>query len=111
MPQVFREGVPLERESLRGICESGASPPQQAVENLLSARLLKKVQMQGGAPGTRPPGWVRRKAYLVRTSQRRVPIARWATHPEDGYPADGLFSAAYHGDAPRRTWPGEAIGN
>jgi hypothetical protein len=28
------------------------------LNNLLLARLLKKVQMQGGAPGTRPPGWV-----------------------------------------------------
>ena len=38
---------------------------------------IKKVQMQGAAPGTHPPGWApirmgsRCEAYLARTSQRR----------------------------------------
>ena len=34
-------------------------------------RLLKKVQMRGGAPGTHPQDGCRREAYFVRTSQRR----------------------------------------
>ncbi len=38
------------------------------LKDLLLTRLLKKVQMQGGAPGTHPPDGCRREAYLGRTS-------------------------------------------
>jgi KipI family sensor histidine kinase inhibitor len=60
------------------------------LENALLARLLKQVQMQGGAPGTRPPGWppirmgTRCEAYLVRTPQRRASAP--GADPEDGRP-------------------------
>ncbi len=50
------------------------------LKSLLSARPLKKVQMQGGAPGTHPPDGCRREAYSGRTSQHR-------TQPSVGYPA------------------------
>jgi hypothetical protein len=61
--------------------------PSRLLKNPLSLRLLKKVQMQGGAPGTRPQDGCRREAYLrVRRSaarERGVPIRemgprRWA---------------------------------
>jgi hypothetical protein len=42
------------------------------LKNPFSPRLLKKVQMQGGAPGTHPQDGCRCEAYLVRTPQRRA---------------------------------------
>jgi hypothetical protein len=55
------------------------------VKNQLLARLLKKVQMQGGAPGTHPPGWV----------QTRGVLGPYAAAPrERANAADGPFSAA-----------------
>ena len=52
---------------------------KRLLKNLLLPRLLKKVQMQGGAPGTRPQDGCRCEAYFVRTPQRRA-SAR-GTHP------------------------------
>jgi len=40
--------------------------------NSFTPRLLKKIQMQGGAPGTHPSGWVQARGVLTRTSQRRA---------------------------------------
>ena len=42
------------------------------LKHLFSFRLLKKVQMQGDAPGTHPQDGCRCEAYLVRTPQRRA---------------------------------------
>jgi len=42
------------------------------LKNPFSTRLLKKVQLQGGTPGTHPEDGCRCEAYLVRTSQRRA---------------------------------------
>ena len=46
--------------------------PSRMLKNPSSPRLLKKVQMQGGAPGTHPQDGCRCEAYLVRTPQRRA---------------------------------------
>jgi hypothetical protein len=55
------------------------------LKNPFSPRLLKKVQMQGGAPGTHPPGWV----------QVRGVLGPYAAAPrERTNAADGPFSAA-----------------
>ena len=62
--------------------ERGSGCPSRMLKNSFSARLLKKVQMQGGAPGTHPQDGCRCEAYLVRTSQRRASAP--GTHPEDG---------------------------
>jgi len=54
------------------------------LKNSFSARLLKKVQMQGGAPGTRPPGWVQVRGvlgpYVAAPRERANPpqADRWA---------------------------------
>jgi len=52
------------------------SPWEQKISRMLknpfSPRLLKKVQMQGGAPGTHPQDGCRCEAYMVRTPQRRA---------------------------------------
>ena len=58
------------------------------LKNPFSTRLLKKVQMQGGAPGTHPEDGCRCEAYLVRTSQRR---ASAGVPTEGGSPQMGLF--------------------
>jgi len=58
------------------------------LKNSFFARLLKKVQMQGGAPGTHPQDGCRCEAYVVRTSQRR------ASAPIRLRRTDGPFSAA-----------------
>jgi len=55
------------------------------LNNSFSARLLKKVQMQGGAPGTHPLGWVQ---------VRGVFGSYVATPRERANAADGPFSAA-----------------
>ena len=53
----------------------------------LLSRLLKKAQMQGGAPGTHPAGWV----------QARGVLGPYAAAPrERANAADGPFSAAYY---------------
>ena len=39
---------------------------------LTDHRLLKKMQMQGGPPGTHPQDGCGREAYAVGTSQRRA---------------------------------------
>ena len=77
------------------------------LKNPFSPRRLKKVQMQGGAPGTHPQDGCRCEAYLVRTSQRRT-SAR-GTH-RGGSPQMGLFQQpARHikhaGDATRSPNP------
>ena len=79
-------GTPAEAEA--GSSGSSAGNSGRAPEDSHSPRLLKKVQMQGGAPGTRPPGWVQARGVLMGTSQRRasagVPTA-------GGSPQMGLF--------------------
>jgi len=54
-------------------------------------RLLKEVQMQGAAPGTRPPGWVPVRgvlnAYVAAPRERGGTHCTWVT-------ADGPLSAA-----------------
>jgi hypothetical protein len=65
------------------------SAPRRQISRLqkhpLLDRLLKKVQLQGGAPGTCPPGWVKARGVLS-------PYA--AAPRERGNAADGPFSAA-----------------
>jgi len=63
-------------------------------KNPLSPRLLKRVQMQGGAPGTHPEDGCRCEADLVRTSQRR---ASAAVPTEGGSPQMGLFQQPEEG--------------
>jgi hypothetical protein len=60
------------------------------LKNPFSPRLLKKVRMQGGAPGTRPQDGYRCEVYLVRTSQRR---ASAGVPTEGGSPQMGFFSS------------------
>ena len=50
------------------------------LKNSFTSRLLKKVQMQGGAPGTHPQDGCRCEAYLrVRRSAARArQRGRWA---------------------------------
>ena len=60
------------------------------LKNPSSPRLLKNVQMQGGAPGTHPQDGCRCEAYLVRTPQRR------ASAPT---PQMGLFQQPARGPA------------
>jgi hypothetical protein len=47
-------------------------PISERLNNSLFLRLPRKVQMQGGAPGTHPEDGCRREAYLARTPQRRA---------------------------------------
>jgi hypothetical protein len=54
------------------------------LKNSFSLRLLKKVQPQGGAPGTHPQDGCRREAYLAYAAAPR----------ELDNAADGPFSAA-----------------
>ena len=63
--------------------------PRRLLKNPLSPRLLKKVQMQGGAPCTHPPGWVQVRGVL--SSYVAAPRERGGTHPKDGSPQMGLF--------------------
>ena len=75
--EVTSSGLALIRLPSNGILKSPFSP-----------RLLKKVQMQGGAPGTHPPDGCRCEAYLVRTSQRRASVGEPTA---GGSPQMGLF--------------------
>jgi hypothetical protein len=59
------------------------------LKDSFSPRLLKKVQMQGGAPGTHPEGWVQVRGVLSGTPQRRASAP--GTRPEDGCQQMGLF--------------------
>ena len=61
------------------------------LKNPLSPRLLKKVQMQGGAPGAHPEDGCRCEAYLVCTSQCRA--SGPGTHPQDGCRRWAFFSS------------------
>ena len=52
------------------------------LKNPLLARLLKKARMQGGAPGTRPPGWVQVRGVLstyvaAPGTHREMGVRRW----------------------------------
>ena len=64
-------------------------PLNRMLKNSFSTRLLKKVQMQGGAPGTHPLGWVQVRGVL--SPYVAAPRERAGTHPEDGCPQMGLF--------------------
>jgi hypothetical protein len=69
------------------------------LKNPFSPRLLKKVQMQGGVPGTHPQDGCRREAiYLtplaLSPSKGAAPRERGGTH-RMWVSADGPFSAVY----------------
>ncbi len=74
------------------------------LKNPFSPRLLKKVQMQGGAPGTHLEDGCRCEAYLVRTSQRR---ASTGVPTEGGSLQMGLFQQPASANSSRclNCWP------
>ena len=64
----------LRRARLFRVSPDFACPPwgpliSRMLKNPFSPRLLKKVEMQGGGPGTHPQDGCRCEAYLVRTPQ------------------------------------------
>ena len=71
----------------------------------ISYRLLKKVQMQGGSPGTHPQDGCGREAYCIRTSQRRA--SEPGTQPEAGCRRWAFFRSLLEpdGHAPPRQVP------
>ena len=63
----------------------GPARTSRLLKNLLFPRLVKKVQMQGGVPGTHPPGWV----------QARGVLGSYIAAPRElANAADGPFSSA-----------------
>src|SRR3989338_5672808 len=97
-------------------------------KNPLFPRLLKKVQMQGGVPGTHPQDGCRCEAYLVCTSQRRAspptpqmglfqqpaktnrPTPKKGTAGQRDFSAASLVQSTVHDPGPLSPEPGTAIG-
>jgi len=72
--RVSRSPSAAHRRSLEACTPPGSN---RLPKNLLLARLLKKVQMQGGAPGTHPPGWA-----PIRMGTRQLGLFQQPTSPD-----------------------------
>ena len=80
----FAGGRDVSRQETNLLCEYGlqaaGSSSSRLLKDPLLARLLKKVQMQGGVPGTHLPGWVQVRgvlsSYVAAPPEHRVPIRR-----------------------------------